>query len=143
MMTKEIRSTIGRELNVTSQLVKKATDQVLSTVSSFTDGQVVFMMVLECDRSMEIIEIQHQFGLLGYDLGRFLGPLLEQKLIIKENDREVSITEKGTETIGKLWTTIKSIERRILRNISSTEENELRKLLKKMQNNCISILDVP
>ena len=59
MLEENIRSTIGRELNVASQLVLRVLDREPAKVSNFSSGQVVFLMVLKCDRTMAPREMRN------------------------------------------------------------------------------------
>ncbi len=49
MIEKKIKSTLGREINVSSMLIQEALDKEIRKVSQFTSKQIVFMMVLKCD----------------------------------------------------------------------------------------------
>lgn len=141
MIEKKIKSTLGREINVAAMLIQKSLDKELKKVSEFSSKQIVFMMVLKCDETMKIIDIQKQFGLPDGELEGFINPLVNKKYILKNSENEVAISEIGVDVLGKLWAIIENTEAKILSDFSEEEKQELLRLVNKLKNNCIKIID--
>ena len=138
MIEQQIKSTLGRELNVTGMLVQKALDAELKKVSDLSSQQVIFMMVLRCDQEMSIAGMCRQFGLLDADVDAFLSSLLENRVVIK--DANLKLTDKGEELLAKLWFTIENTEQKILSGFTDEEASCLKKQLHHIQENCIQIM---
>lgn len=143
MIEKKIKSTLGREVNVVATLIQEALDKELRKVSDLSSAQLVFMMVLKCDTVMSILEVQKQFGIPDSEIKIFFDSLISKGFILLDTSNNLSITEKGIETIGKLWTIIENTENKLLDNFSENEKKELKKLLDKLKNNCINVINVP
>jgi TrmH family RNA methyltransferase len=141
MIEKKIKTTLGREINVTAMLIQNVLDKKLSKVSQFTSTQLIFMMVLKCDAIMDLGSIQRQFGLLNDDIDDFLTPLIEKKYIIRQPNHKISITETGIEIIGKFWSVIENAEVEILKEFTEEEVDVFKRLLIKMKDTCIKILN--
>ncbi len=141
MIEKQIKSTLGREINVAAMLIQEALNTELKKVSNLSSSQLIFMMVLKCDISMSILDAQKQFGIPDNEVNNHFDPLIADGLIIKDSSNNLIITETGVETIGKLWTVIENIEKKILEDFSETEKQELKKLLNKIKEKCIEIRD--
>jgi TrmH family RNA methyltransferase len=137
---KQIKSTLGRDMNVAAMLVQKALDVELGKVSELSSKQVVFMMVLKCDQEMVIKDVCVQFGILPEDIPDFLGPLKQKELVI-QRDQTLNITSLGVDLLGKLWFTIENTEAKILAEFSEDEVRKLRELIKKVQSGCIRLLE--
>ena len=82
MIEEQIKSTLGRELNVAGMLVQQALDVELKKVSELSSRQVIFMMVLKCNQRMRLEEICKQFGVLERESEEFLRPMLASGLIV-------------------------------------------------------------
>lgn len=140
MIEDRIKSTLGREINVTSVLIREALDKSLQEVTSLTSHQLVFMMVLKCDGRMSKIKIQKQFGITDIEFNIFVDPLITDGFLIHKMDDCFSITEKGIETIGKLWIIVENSENAILKDFSNDEKSVFFKMLERIKNNCIGLL---
>jgi TrmH family RNA methyltransferase len=141
MIEKKIKSTLGREINVAGMLIQQALDEKLKKVSDFSSKQIVFMMVLKCDAFMTVVDVQKQFGITDAELSCFMEPLTEKNLIVTDEHNNLSITEKGIETIGKMWTVIENTESQILEGFSEQEKAIFNELLKRLKTNCIKIIN--
>ena len=139
MIEKQIKSTLGRDINVTAMLIKEALDKELKKVSTLSSNQLVFMMVLKCDRTMSILDAQKQFGIPDSEIKNHFQPLIDNGFIFADASDNLMITETGVETIGKLWTTIENTEKKILEDFTESEKNELKKLLEKIKTKCVEI----
>jgi RNA methyltransferase, TrmH family len=144
MIEKNIKSTLGREVNVAATLIREALDAQLKKVSNLSSSQLVFMMVLKCDRTMSLLDAQKQFGIPDSEIKSHFQPLLENGFISTDSSGNFIITETGVETIGKLWTTIENTEKRILEDFTDMEKQELKRLLDKIKEKCdLIIKNVP
>jgi DNA-binding MarR family transcriptional regulator len=85
--------------------------------------------------------MQKQFGIPDKELKQFLEPLLSKGYIRTDTPDTLTISESGTETIGKLWTIIDNAESKILNGFSENEKHELFRLIEKIKKNCSSIID--
>ncbi len=139
MIVKNIRSTLGRELNVTGMLVQKALDAELRKVSDLSSQQVVFMMVLRCDLEMSVKDMCQQFGILESRTEEFLEPLKERGLVLY--DESLRLTPKGEDLLAKLWFTVENAESKILSGFSQNEIETLKKQMSRIQANCVQLMD--
>jgi TrmH family RNA methyltransferase len=141
MIEKKIKTTLGREINVTGMLIQQALDKELKKISAFSSRQIIFMMVLKCDAVMKLIDIQKQFGIPDAEVDNFLGPLKQRNLITAVEDNKYIITEKGVETLGKLWAVVENTENRILEGFSEQEKKALGDLVRRLKINCTRIIN--
>jgi TrmH family RNA methyltransferase len=138
MIEEQIKSTLGRELNVAGMLVQEALDAELRKVSELSSRQVIFMMVLKCDGKMSLEDMCKQFGILEKDIEEFLNPMLTSALI--EINGELELTSKGKETLAKLWFTVENVEEKILSGLTSEEANIFLGQLHRIQEKCVKIM---
>lgn len=143
MIEKKIKSTLGREINVAASLIQEVLDKELKKVSDLSSLQLVFMMVLKCDTVMSVIEAQKQFGIPDKEIDPFFEPLVSKGFISIDSLNNLLITETGVETIGKLWTLIENAESKILSDFTDHEKQELIRLIEKLKNKCVEIINVP
>ena len=139
MIEERIKSTLGRELNVASMLTREALDRAIKKVSFLSSHQLVFLMVLKCDEKMSRSEIRKQFGILEDEFIHFVESLIQNGMITKISDDDYSITEKGIETIGKLWTIVENTENAILTDFTEEEKTVLFDMLKRIKINSINL----
>jgi RNA methyltransferase, TrmH family len=139
MMEDRIKSTLGRELNVTGWLVQAALDTELRKVSDLSSRQVVFMMVLRCDRKMSVPDMCKQFGVLETDAGPFLEPLIESSLVATDGD--LVLTARGEEVLARLWPTVERAEQRLLADFTTEEVGAFMKQLRSIQAQCALVVD--
>jgi len=140
MIEKKIKSTLGREINVAANLIPQVLDKELKKVTDLTSLQVVFLMGLKCDVEMSILDMQKQFGLPDNEINIFLSPMQGKGLIIVSTGPELTITEKGIEVIGKLWTVIENAEDLILADFTTQEKAELCRLINKLKDGCVKVI---
>lgn len=143
MIEKQIKSTLGREINIAAMLIREALDKELKKISNLSSSQLIFMMVLKCDKTMSVVDAQRQFGITDNEVKDHFQPLLESGFIITDSSDKFVITEIGVETIGKLWTTIENTEKKILEDLTESEKQELKRLLEKIKTKCIEIKACP
>lgn len=143
MIEKKIKSTLGREVNVVASMISEVLDIELNKVSDLSSTQLVFMMVLKCDTVMSFLDAQKQFGLPDKEIKPFFEPLLSKGFINTDISNNLIITETGVETIGKLWAIIENAENKILVDFTECEKLELKRLIEKMKEKCIEIINTP
>ena len=143
MIEKKIKSTLGREMNVVAMLMQEALNKALQKVSEFSSTQVVFLMVLKCDVSMSVREMQKQFGIPNEDVEQFLKPLKAKQLIVTDEHRQLMISDTGIETLGKLWTIVENTEQQVLHGFSDEEKIQLKRILARLKKNCVDIINAP
>jgi TrmH family RNA methyltransferase len=139
MIEDQIKSTLGRELNVAGMLVQKTLDAELQKVSALSSQQVIFMMVLKCDREMSVEDVCRQFGNLDTETAEFLDSLTKSDLIIQ--GEKLRLSSKGEVVLAKLWFTVESTESKILSGFSKDEVKVLKKQLHQIQENCIQVMN--
>ena len=138
MIEQQIKATLGRELNVAGTLVEQVLDMQLRKVSDLSSRQVIFMMVLKCDKKMLPEDMCKQFGLLEKDAEAFLKPMLNAGLV--EVKEALAITSQGEEVLAKLWSIVESAEDRILAGFSTQEANNFKIQLQRVQEKCSQII---
>lgn len=137
MIEERIKSTLGRELNVAAMLVQQALDTELKKVTELSSQQVIFMMVLKCDREMTLTNMCKQFGVLESEANDFLQPMLKDGSVVM--DESLSITQRGEEVLAKLWQVVENTENMVLEDFSDSERSLLLKQLQRIQEKCIHI----
>ena len=139
MLTKSIRSTLGREVNVASQCIQQAFDHKLAQLSDLNGAQTILLMVMACDRSMSVDEISRTTAMWGEALQKLLSGLLGNAYISIQAEK-YRITEKGEEKLGKIWTVIESFENEVLQGFTEEEKTLLFRMLRRVQENCTLML---
>lgn len=138
MIEQQIKSTLGRELNVAGMLVQRALDVALRQVSELSSQQVIWMMVLKCDGTMRVEDLCRQFGLLESEVPAFLAPLVRSGWVKAEGD--LTLTVQGEEALAKLWFVVENTERRILAGFTDTQVQTLLAQLRQIQETCIHLM---
>ncbi|MGD8457301.1 MAG: TrmH family RNA methyltransferase [Anaerolineales bacterium] len=139
MIEDKIKATLGRELNVAGMLVQEALDFELKKITDLNSQQVIFMMVLKCDREMSLENMCRQFGILPSEVNPFLKPLIEKGFTIQHEN--LHMTDKGEEVLSKLWFTIENTEKQILSGFSKSEVESFKNNLYLVQQNCIKMIE--
>ncbi len=65
MLTRYIRTTLGREVNVAGKLIQWALDAGLREVCDLNSTQVILLMVLKCDVTMTLDQISKDTATFG------------------------------------------------------------------------------
>ncbi len=139
MLKENIQKSLGRNVNVTSQLIMKVFDRLVNQVCDLNANQVVLMMVLIPEGRISRKGIMQQFGIAEEEQDVFLATLKTQGLV-EEND-DICVTEKGREFIGKIWSVQKDTEKIVFNNIPHEEIKLFNHLLEKMKHNCVEFLE--
>lgn len=143
MLTKFIRSTLGREVNVTGKLIQRTFDVQLKKVSSLSSTQVILLMVLKCDELMTLEQVSKDTATYGDELNRILKPLIDDGYIqySSPEQNKIQLTSNGERMIGDLWNVVESSEERMLEDFTESEKEQLMTYLQKIQSNCARILE--
>jgi len=140
MLSEKIVSSLGREVNVTSQLIRKAFNIRLKEISEFIGDHIIFLMVLKRESKMNEEQVEKQFGYFEDRLKAFIKPLYEQNLVKKERE-EIEITKEGEELLAKLWPVHEKVENLILQGFTEEDKKVLKSYLEKIQQNCITVAE--
>jgi RNA methyltransferase, TrmH family len=138
MIEERIKSTLGRELNVAGNLVQQALDAELKKISELSSRQVIFMMVLKCDRKMPVADMRRQFGLLENEVEGFLKPLLASGQVAIAGG-ELELTRQGEDVLAKLWPIVENTEGKIFSDYSAEDVAIFFGRLRRIQEKCIAI----
>lgn len=139
MLAEKILASLGREINVTSQLIRKAFNIKLREISEYTGDHIIFLMVLKRESQMNEEQLEKQFGYFSDSLKKFLKPLFKNNLIKREGN-EMELTKGGEELLAKLWPVHEKTENILLQGFNEKEKKELRRYLDKIQQNCIKVM---
>lgn len=144
MLTRYIRATLGREVNVAAKLVQQALDTTLARVSHFNGTQVILLMVLKCDTVMTLEQVGKDVATFGEELQALLEPLFAENYIAYADSAETSLrlTDEGAQLLGKLWSLVETSEGQILEGFSTVEKQQLMDYLQRIQANCARIIQV-
>ncbi|TDO73410.1 TrmH family RNA methyltransferase [Halanaerobium saccharolyticum] len=142
MLSEKILDTIGREINVSSQLIKKAFNIKISEskITNLTGDQIIFLMVLKRESQINRGQVEKQFGYYDDHFKEFITPLYKDKFIKNKYD-EIEITEKGEELLAKLWPVIEKVENVILKGFTEKEKQHFKNYLDRIKNNCLRIME--
>jgi TrmH family RNA methyltransferase len=142
MLTRYIRTTLGREVNVAGKLIQWALDEALKTTSKFDSTQVILMMVLKCDEVMPLEQVGKDTATFGDELGALLQPLFDEGHIryVDTARTSIQLTEKGAQLLGQLWGIVEATEDRVLEGFSDSERRQLFDFLGRIQSNCIEMV---
>jgi TrmH family RNA methyltransferase len=142
MLTKYIRTTLGRKVNVAGKLIQAALDTELKKVSDFDGDQIILLMILKCDQVMSLEQARKDTATSEDELQELLGPLLDGGHVqYYENDpATIQLTDRGEHLIAQLWGIIESSEDEILQGFSNQEKKQLVDYLQRIQANCEKII---
>ncbi|MDP3480948.1 MAG: RNA methyltransferase [Desulfoprunum sp.] len=135
MIENRIRATHGRQVNVLGQHIRTILDIELKQAGSLDSKQVVFLMVLQCDKEMPVEQAIRENGLLEHELLTFLDPLLRQGLVILENEI-ISITPKTEDVLSKLWAIKDRAEQKILSCLTPEQSLMFTDIMEKLVTHC-------
>lgn len=141
MLTKNIRSTLGRNLGVAHQLVRQVFDQEIKKICNYNSQQIVLMMIMICDEEMSRAQLEKDVTSHGDKLDILLNPLLDDFLINKNQDNKYYVTPKGEEFLGKVWHAVEISEHKIFKGFSKDEIDSFRHYIQCIQKNCQSELE--
>jgi TrmH family RNA methyltransferase len=143
MLTKYIRTTLGREVNVTGKLIQMAFDKRLKEITKFSSTQVILLMILKCDETMTLQQVSKDTATFDEELQELLRPLLDGGYIryCEEMSPEtIQLTDNGEQLLGQLWGMIESTEENILQGFTDEEKRRFTEYLHRVQTNCEQII---
>lgn len=140
MLKRYIQLTLGRNLNVSAQLLKEVFNSQLKSVVNYTADQIVFLMVLRCEEVIEINTFEKQFGYFGEEAESFLQILADDQLIHRDGSK-LTITKIGEEVIGKTWPLYNKTENMVLNGFSDEEREILNHFMQRVQENCKKLME--
>jgi TrmH family RNA methyltransferase len=138
MLKQKIQSTLGREINVASQLIMQKLNHELSAVSQFSGNEAVFLMQLSCDREMYQAQISHNTGFIEEDLQKFLNHLQNNNFIQPADNKSWQITASAEKWLAEIWPVVESTEKKALMGFSEEEILQLGNFITRIQKNCES-----
>lgn len=143
MLIDFIRANMGREVNVTGQLIQQAFDSQIKNATDLSGQQVILLMILICDHMMSLEQVTRDIGVYGEALIALLQPLLARGYIQYAPDQPDAIvaTEAGEHTIAKLWSLVERAEQAILNGFSPEERTQFMRYLQRIQANCLQITE--
>lgn len=139
MLTDRIRNTLGRDLNVAGDLVRRAFDARLREVGDLDSTQVVLLMVLACERSTPLAQLRKDVGLAQDELDAALAPVIERGYLTV-GAGEAVITAHGEQAIAALWAVQERVEEELFAGFSDQERHLVRSLLHRIQDNAAQLL---
>jgi TrmH family RNA methyltransferase len=140
MLTDRIRNTLGRDLGVAGELVRRAFNARLREVGDLDGTQVVLLMVLACERTTALARLRKDVGVDEQDLGAVLAPMAQRGYLTIDAGHAL-ITAHGEQAIAALWTVHERVEEELYAGFSEQERHQLRSLLRRIQDNAIRIGD--
>jgi RNA methyltransferase, TrmH family len=141
MLESKIKSTLGRQVNVLAQFIKKVFDEELKKITNLGANRVVFLMVLQCDKKMSFDQIARENGILASELKDFLEPLQKDKYVQIE-DGFALITSEAEDFLSKIWPIREIAEEKILNALSESEKEFFNDIINKLQNRCKELLNL-
>ena len=138
MITKKIRSTLGRELNCTSRWLIEQLDREIQPLCGISANQAIFLMMLSCDREMSTAQICQDTARFGNELIEFLDPIIQNQWMqpVPNLPDHWEISENGERWLAELWPLVERSEEKVLAGFTSTERTQFFGFLKRIQNNC-------
>ena len=130
-----IRTTLGRQVNVLGQHIRTLLDRELADTAKLDSRQLVFLMVLQCEKSIGTAQALRENGLLEEEWERFTAPLLSQGLV-EIRDGSVYATRQTEEVLAKLWAIKDRAEQKILSCLSIDERQAFNQLLDRLVDHC-------
>jgi TrmH family RNA methyltransferase len=135
MIEKRIKATLGRQVNVLGQHIRTILDLELKQAGSLDSKQVVFLMVLQCDKVMPDEQVMKENGLLEHELVAFLEPLIDQGLVTHEKGK-IFVTERTEGILSKLWAIKDRAEQKILSCLNQEENAVFTTLMDRVVAHC-------
>jgi RNA methyltransferase, TrmH family len=143
MLTNNIQQNIGRNIGVLFQLFPQVLNENLKSACDLNANQIIFLMILKLDGTMNQSQIEKDLSRLGEDpaatIEKFLHNNYMEKVLGVKNSFQISL--KGEQDLTKLWMIIENTEAKILSVLSELEQKEFRSMLTRLKHNCINLLE--
>jgi TrmH family RNA methyltransferase len=137
MFAKEIRATLGRELNVAVMLYRRAFEAAVPESSPLSGREVVFMMIRRCNSEMTLEQIALDMGIDSSAVPELLAPLIADgcgALPSPDHD-SVRITD-WSHAACQIWPLLDEIEAELTATLTDEDRATLRQLLSRIQERC-------
>lgn len=135
MIEDRIRATLGRQINVLGQHVRTILDMELKQVCSLDSKQMVFLMVLQCDKEMPVEQAIRENGLLEHEFLAFFDPLVQQGLVALGKET-ICVTQRTEDVLSKLWAIKDRAEQKILSCLTPEESLMFTGMMDKVVAHC-------
>lgn len=140
MLTRKIQESIGRDLYSVSRWMRLVFDAKLKAASPISADQAIIMMILKCDGTSDAMALARDAGISNEsDASALIQALINQKFI-SEIHGKLILSEKGEETIAKIWSIHELTERLVFEGVSDSEKETFLKVLRKMLQSCEKIV---
>jgi TrmH family RNA methyltransferase len=147
LLTKYIRQIMGRQVNVTGQMIMRAFEVQVQRVTDLSAMHIVLLMMLKCDGSMTSEQMSKDVALFGDDLTQFLEPLLSKGYICTSQQPgdpapyiTTVLTDEGERALAQLWGIVEQAEQEVLAGFSEYEKEQFNAYLLRIQENCTRII---
>jgi RNA methyltransferase, TrmH family len=141
MLSTLIRSTLGRQFFVVSQLIKDVFDVELKKISVFSGKHTIFMMMMHCDGKMSRQQAMLDTSFKDSEFEEFLKPLFFNKVLVtNDNGASFQLTLSGEEYLAKIWPVVESSHKAILNGFSEQDKLILNDYISRIQHNCMNII---
>jgi len=135
MLNEKIRGSLGRNLFAAARWLRRLFNEKLQEVSPLTADQAVILMILACDETGEKNPLLTMAGIDTSKEREVYEGLLSEGYLDSQGSQNIAITHRGKEMLGRIWTVHENVENKALRGLSSTEKNQLQRLLSHIQGN--------
>ena len=140
MLTRYIRTTLGRETNVAGKCIQQALDSRLEQVCPFDSTQMILLMIMKCDEVMTLEQVSKDANAWGEELQTLMHPLFDGGFVERVDDSSVRLTTRGEELLGQFWSVVEATEDDVLNDFSEEERRQLFDYLRRIQHNCETII---
>ncbi|MCP4475831.1 MAG: hypothetical protein GY821_14955 [Gammaproteobacteria bacterium] len=139
MLKEKIFCNTGRMVNVTAKLMQRAFDHEIRQKTDFSGMQVILLMIMHCDGATSLAQISKDIALFDEELEQFLQPLRDNQLITADNDSYL-LTPAGERFLAEIWPIVEQSQQKIFAEFNQQEQQELERLLTKLQQGCTKLL---
>lgn len=140
MLKQKIFADFGRQVDVTGKMIRMAFDREIKQCTDLSGMQVILMMIMRCDGRMSAGQVARDIALFGDDFENFLAPLTEKNYVARAGD-DYSLTETGERFLAEIWPVAERTHQKILSEMTAEETEQLKRLLSKVQQGCMKILE--
>lgn len=139
MLTQMIKTNIGREVNVTGQMIMQAFDHALRSVTDLNASQVVLLMQIACDGQMSRAQAGRETATFAEELEGLLQPLCTHGYLAQtetDDTTTLTITNEGERVLAQLWSVVEKSANDVLTGFSEQEKAQFVSFLQRIQANC-------
>ncbi|MEI6242238.1 MAG: RNA methyltransferase [Chlamydiota bacterium] len=136
MLTEKIKSSFGNIFYVVSRYNRLVFDKKLKESTPFDANQAIAMMIVYVDGKIDKEKLLHDAGIMDVSSDDLLHFLIEEKYLLLEEKKWVSLTEKGKESLAKIWLIGELCDKFIFEGFSDEEKEKLKFFLERICKNC-------